>query len=187
MTGKVTTGEWQPASFDAIDLTQIPDWTSLVDGKETKQLPAVDLKYGDKSITVEVTFTKTENKEATRTIHYQVAEGQAAKDDTVQTVAFQRTVSTDENGKTNYGALTPAQPKTAKTIAPVSQKTNKENKQESAKLVKTAAKNSTDKANKSEKQALPQTGEKKSEFGLIGLALVSAAALIGLSVDRERN
>ena len=60
MTGKVTTGEWQPASFDAIDLTQIPDWTSLVDGKETKQLPAVDLKYGDKSITVEVTFTKTE-------------------------------------------------------------------------------------------------------------------------------
>ncbi|WP_316244700.1 mucin-binding protein [Lactobacillus amylolyticus] len=104
MTGKVTTGEWQPASFDAIDLTQIPDWTSLVDGKETKQLPAVDLKYGDKSITVEVTFTKTENKEATRTIHYQVTEGQAAKDDTVQTVAFQRTVSTDENGKTNYGA-----------------------------------------------------------------------------------
>ena len=47
MTGKVTTGEWQPASFDAIDLTQIPDWTSLVDGKETKQLPAVDLKYDD--------------------------------------------------------------------------------------------------------------------------------------------
>lgn len=60
MTGKVTTGEWQPASFDAIDLTQIPDWTSLVDGKKTKQIPAVDLKYGDKSITVEVTFTKTE-------------------------------------------------------------------------------------------------------------------------------
>ena len=60
-------------------------------------------------------------------------------------------------------------------------------KPESAKLVKTAAENSTDKANKSEKQALPQTGEKKSEFGLIGLALVSAAALIVLAVDRERN
>ncbi|WP_164742142.1 LPXTG cell wall anchor domain-containing protein [Lactobacillus amylolyticus] len=30
---------------------------------------------------------------------------------------------------------------------------------------------------------MPQTGEKKSEFGLIGLALVSAAALIGLAVD----
>lgn len=57
----------------------------------------------------------------------------------------------------------------------------------SAKAAKLA--NSTKSANGevSQKNALPQTGEKKSELGLIGLAFAAAAALIGLAGYRKEN
>ncbi|MFW8667856.1 mucin-binding protein [Enterococcus entomosocium] len=108
-TGEETFGEWQARDDDTIfDLVKSPEIVNYYADREFIE-EVIDVKADSEDIEEFVMYSpkmveSTETKEVKRMIHYVYEDGKEAAPDSVDTVTFTRTVTTNEaTGKNTYG------------------------------------------------------------------------------------
>ena len=108
-TGEETFGEWQARDDDTIfDLVKSPEIVNYYADREFID-EVIDVKADSEDIEEFVIYSpkmveSTETKEVKRMIHYVYEDGKEAAPDSVDTVTFTRTVTTNEaTGKNTYG------------------------------------------------------------------------------------
>ncbi|WP_301387958.1 mucin-binding protein [Enterococcus entomosocium] len=108
-TGEETFGEWQARDDDTIfDLVKSPEIVNYYADREFID-EVIDVKADSEDIEEFVMYSpkmveSTETKEVKRMIHYVYEDGKEAAPDSVDTVTFTRTVTTNEaTGKNTYG------------------------------------------------------------------------------------
>ncbi|WP_429967044.1 mucin-binding protein [Enterococcus sp. AZ173] len=108
-TGEETFGEWQARDDDTIfDLVKSPEIVNYYADREFID-EVIDVKADSEDIEEFVMYSpkmveSTETKEVKRMIHYVYGDGKEAAPDSVDTVTFTRTVTTNEaTGKNTYG------------------------------------------------------------------------------------
>ena len=108
-TGEETFGEWQARDDDTIfDLVKSPEIVNYYTDREFID-EVIDVKADSEDIEEFVMYSpkiveSTETKEVKRMIHYVYEDGKEAAPDSVDTVTFTRTVTTNEaTGKNTYG------------------------------------------------------------------------------------
>ncbi|OTO13231.1 hypothetical protein A5882_001634, partial [Enterococcus sp. 4E1_DIV0656] len=108
-TGEETFGEWQARDDDMIfDLVKSPEIVNYYTDREFID-EVIDVKADSEDIEEFVMYSpkiveSTETKEVKRMIHYVYEDGKEAAPDSVDTVTFTRTVTTNEaTGKNTYG------------------------------------------------------------------------------------